>query len=82
MGEERKAAAMPNRAKLTKAGRELLRLLARGERYDITDESVVKALARRGLAERAGGRMGHLTVRHYWAITDKGRAALSETRDG
>lgn len=72
--QKEKAAAMHEATdigtKMTKAGREMLDLLAQGDRYDITDESVVNALGRRGLAERTDGQKGH------WNITPAGRSLL------
>lgn len=63
---------------------DLLRSLAGGPRNDITDECVVKALARRGYAERHVPDFGHLKNRHQWRITEAGREALAPSlpRDG
>lgn len=57
---------------------DLLKSLGHGPRADITDESTVKALSRRGLAVRAVDRFGHLNNRHHWQITEMGRARLRE----
>jgi len=61
---------------MTKAQREMLRVLAVGPRQDITNESIVKALARKGYAERFSESIGYMAQRHAWRITDAGRAAL------
>lgn len=71
---------MSETVKLTKVQAEQLRFMAVTDVTDITDESVVKALARKGLAERYVERMGHLSQRHCWRIAPVGRAALEASR--
>ncbi len=57
---------------------ELLRWLAQTPVADITDECVVKALARRGYAERFSEKMAHMNSRHQWRITEAGRLAIKD----
>lgn len=71
---------MAERLKLTRAQREALGGLAHADGAP-ADESIVKALGRRGLAERRSEAMGHMNGRHVWRITPAGRAALNEARD-
>ena len=68
--------------KLSPAQLDLLRALAIGPRNAITDESVVRALERRGLAERHVERVAHLALGSSWRITDAGRLALKEAVNG
>lgn len=68
--------------RLTKAQRELLGDLRIVDRYDFTDERVVKALARRGYVERYVEKAGHMVFRHCWRITEAGRRALAEANGG
>ena len=67
-------------AKLTPAQLQLLGLLRVGPRIDISNESVVKALARKGLAERFVDRCGYLSNHHGWKITEAGRTALQDAQ--
>lgn len=70
------------REKLSKAMGDQLRFLFTTDVYDVTNESVVKALARRGLAERYVPQLGPYRGRHCWRITDAGRAALKDDVGG
>ncbi len=71
---------MTTQPKMSKAQRDQLARMAQVDVTDISDESIVKALARRGYAERYSKAMGHLHSRHVWRITDAGRSALSQGR--
>jgi hypothetical protein len=66
--------------KITRAQDEMLRVLNVGERFDIANESIVKALARKGLAERFVDRFGYTSNRHGWRITDVGRALVESSQ--
>lgn len=66
--------------KLSPAQQSQLEFLATTDVGDITDERVVKALARRGLAERYVEILGHLNAQHRWRITPAGRARLAGTQ--
>jgi hypothetical protein len=67
--------------RLTRAMRDQLASLADTTVYDVSDESVVRALARRGFAERFVERAGFLANRHQWRITDAGRSALAKAQE-
>lgn len=67
--------------RLTPAQKDSLSMLARGPRSGITDERIVKALARKGYAERYVDRIAHMTNAHGWRITPAGEAKhKAETR--
>jgi len=64
--------------RLTKAQVDQLDFMASADVQDITDERIVKALARRGLAERYVPQYGHINGRHRWRLTDAGRRKHAE----
>lgn len=64
--------------RLTKAQVDQLDHMVTTDVYDITDERVVKALARRGLAERYTPQYGYMVGRHMWRLTDAGRRKHAE----
>jgi hypothetical protein len=66
------------RVKLSPSQRDLLQCLSRGPRSAITDESVVRALERKGLAVRVVERAAHLAIGSSWRITRAGRDAIGD----
>lgn len=64
-------------AKMSLHQRDLLKQLAYSDVGDITNECVMKALARRGYAERYVERWGHINGRRRWRITQAGREAVA-----
>lgn len=69
---------MANR--LTEAQKVALRDLNDDKHIIGANESVVKALVRKGMAERYVNTIAYMTSRHAYRITPAGRAAL-EKRD-